>query len=482
MVDVLASRGEERRGSLRYAPGNWQTSVDPEISESAPVTEFISPSAWALVEDKFSPFAKDTLAKLVDFIQSEVVPAQKIYKAQIPTDPAKRWTTTIPIIEELKDKARRLGLWNLFLSKAHYPDVGTDLTNLEYAVMAEVMGRTGQLGPESTNCSAPDTGNMEVLARYGNAEQKKKWLTPLLNGEIRSAFSMTEKGVASSDATNVSTSIRQEGNEIVINGHKWWISGAADARCALHLVVGKSDPTNTNRHIQQSIVIVPANTPGVTIVRPMTVLGYDDAPEGHGEVIYNNVRVPIGNLIAGWGRGFEILQGRLGPGRIHHCMRSIGIAQAALDLMIQRVTDPTRKTFGKHLFEHGTIVSDIARSRAEIDGARLLVLSAAHQIDRVKAKGAMKDIGIAKYVVPGMALGVVDRAMQSFGAEGLSQDTPLAQWWAGLRTLRFADGPDEVHIQQIGKTELKRAPGLKTRTIETKEREAKVAARWKAVL
>jgi len=293
---------------------------------------------------------------------------------------------------------------------------------------------------------------------------------------------MTEYGTASSDATNVSTSIRQEGNEIVINGHKWWISGAQDVRCAVHLVVGKSDPTNSNRHIQQSVVIVPANTPGVKVVRPMHVMGFDDAPGGHAEVIYDNVRVPISNLVAGWGRGFEILQSRLGPGRIHHCMRSIGMAQAALDLMIQRVTDPNRKTFGKHLYEHGTIIANIAKSRAEIDSARLLVLSAAHQIDKVKAKGAKKDIGIAKFTVPNVALEVVDRAMQSFGAEGLSQDTPLSHWWSGLRTLRIADGPDEVHIQQIGKEELKRAPALHKRTAETKKREAKIAAKWKTAL
>ncbi|KAF8322275.1 acyl-CoA dehydrogenase NM domain-like protein [Clavulina sp. PMI_390] len=447
-----------------------------------PVTEYISPSAWALVEDKFSPFAKETLAKLCAFMKEEVIPAQRVYAAQIPTDPSIRWKTHIPLIEELKTKAKKLGLWNLFLSKAHYPQWGTDLTNLEYAVMAEIMGRTGQLGPESTNCSAPDTGNMEVLARYGSPEQQKKWLHPLLKGEIRSAFAMTEKGVASSDATNIGTSIRQEGNEIVINGHKWWISGATDVRCAVHILVGKSDPNNKSRYLQQSIVLVPANTPGVKIVRPMTVLGYDDAPEGHAEVIYDNVRVPLSNLVAGWGRGFEILQGRLGPGRIHHCMRSIGAAEAALELMLQRVTDPKRKTFGKFLHEHGTIISDIGRSRAEIDAARLLVLSAAHQIDKVRAKGAMKDIGMAKYIVPTMALSVVDRAIQSYGAEGLSQDTPLAKTWANLRTLRFADGPDEVHVQQIGKAELKRAEKLHEDTKRIKKAEASLAARTKTKL
>ncbi|EJT97585.1 acyl-CoA dehydrogenase NM domain-like protein [Dacryopinax primogenitus] len=425
-----------------------------------PVAAVTSPAAWALIEDKFRPHAKEMLAKLVDFVQNEVVPAERVYLAQIPTDPVKRWQTIPPILDELKTKAKKLCLWNMFLSKTHYPDVGIDLTNLEYALMAEVMGRTGALASMATNCSAPDTGNMEVFARYGTPEQKKKWLVDLMAGKTRSSFSMTERFVASSDATNIRTSIRKEGNEIVINGHKWWISGAGDPRCAVHLVMGKSDPTNPDRYKQQSIVIVPVNAPGVRVVRPMTAFGFDDAPEGHCEVIYENVRVPESNLIAGWGRGFEVIQGRLGPGRIHHCMRSIGLAQRALDLMLERITDPTRKTFGKYLHEHGTIVSNVAKSRAEIDSARLLVLSAANQIDRARAKGAMKEIGIAKFVVPSMALDVVDRAMQSFGAEGISQDTPLAYFFSGLRQLRYADGPDEVHIQQIGRKEIERAPEL----------------------
>jgi len=345
------------------------------------------------------------------------------------------------------------------------------LSNIEYGVIAEILAHAGHIGSEVMNCSAPDTGNMEVLARYGSPAQQKKWLYPLLNGEIRSAFSMTEKNVASSDATNICTSIRQEGNEIVINGHKWWISGAGDPRTKVHLVMGKSDPNNKSHYIQQSVVLVPADTPGVKIIRPMTVFGYDDAPEGHCEIIYDNVRVPLDSIILGWGRGFEIIQGRLGPGRIHHCMRSIGVAQASLNLMLQRVTDPERKTFGKYLYEHGTVIADIAKSRAEIEGARLLVLSAALQIDNYKAKGALKEIGIAKFVVPSMALTVVDRAMQSFGAEGISQDTELASRWAGLRTLRIADGPDAVHIQQVGQRELRRAPGLvkKAQELQSKE-------------
>ncbi|PSR73668.1 hypothetical protein PHLCEN_2v10587 [Hermanssonia centrifuga] len=445
---------------------------------SHPIVELTSPSSWAMVEDKFSPYAKETLAKLISFMDNEVLPALRVAHAQVPTDPETRWKTVIPIVKDLKAKARKLGLWNLFLSKKHYPKFGVDLTNLEYAVMAEVLGRGGQFGSEAVNCSAPDTGNMEVLARYGSPEQQEKWLVPLLNGEIRSAFAMTERFVASSDATNIRTSIRQDGNEIVINGHKWWISNAGDPRCALHLVLGKSDPNNKDRYKQQSIVIVPTNTPGVKIIRPMKVFGYDDAPEGHCEIIYDNVRVPLSNLVLGWGRGFEIIQGRLGPGRIHHCMRSIGLAQMALDLMIERVTDPTRKTFGKYLYEHGTVVADIARSRAEIESARLLVLSAALQIDKFQAKGALKEIGIAKFVVPSMALQVVDRAIQSFGAEGVSQDQVLAATWAGLRTLRLADGPDAVHIQQIGQRELKRAPGILKRHAEIKQKEKQLFEKY----
>ncbi|KAM0748350.1 acyl-CoA dehydrogenase NM domain-like protein [Meredithblackwellia eburnea MCA 4105] len=424
-----------------------------------PVTELISPSAWALVEDKVSPYAKELLAKLVKFVEEECVPAQSTFHDQVSTDPATRWKSYPAVIEDLKVKARKLGLWNLFLSKAHYPDVGVDLTNLEYSLMAEVMGRALRVAPEACNCSAPDTGNMEVLARYGTQEQKDKWLKPLLEGKTRSSFAMTERFIASSDATNIRTSIRLEGDEIVINGHKWWISGAGDPRNAVHLVMGKSDVT-ASKHQQQSMVIVPSNAPGVKLIRPMQVFGYDDAPEGHYEIIYDNVRVPVGNLIGGWGRGFEIIQGRLGPGRIHHCMRSIGIANRALELMLLRCTEPKKVMFGKMLKEHGTVIERIAKSRMEIEQARLLVLSAALQIDLVRAKGAMKDIGMAKAVVPIMVGEVIDRAMQVHGAEGICQDQPLAQLWANIRTLRFADGPDEVHLQQIGLQELKKAPAL----------------------
>ncbi|KAJ3500057.1 hypothetical protein NLJ89_g9961 [Agrocybe chaxingu] len=448
-----------------------------------PVVEYTSEASWAMIEDKFSPYAKETLAKVVKFLEDEILPAAKVAHAQLPDDPVKRWQTVIPVVTELKAKAKKLGLWNLFLSKAHYPEFGVPLTNLEYAVIAEVLGHAGPIGPESMNCSAPDTGNMEVLARYGSPEQQKKWLIPLLNGEIRSAFSMTEKNVASSDAKNIRTSIRQEGNEIVINGHKWWISGAGDPRTKLHLVLGKSDPNNKSEYNQQSIIIVPADAPGVKIIRPMKVFGYDDAPEGHCEIIYDNVRVPLSNLVLGWGKGFEIIQGRLGPGRIHHCMRSIGAAQASLNLMLQRVTDPSRKTFGKYLYEHGdssvTCFSTAdSLSSQELSLPTLRSLALILKIDKYKAKGAMKEIGIAKFVVPSMALTVIDRAMQSFGAAGLSQDTELAARWAGLRTLRFADGPDAVHIQQVGQRELKRAPGLVKKAQELKKKEEAVFAKY----
>ncbi|KAG2158888.1 acyl-CoA dehydrogenase/oxidase [Suillus bovinus] len=438
-----------------------------------PVVELTSEASWNLVEDRFTPYGKETLAKLVCFLQDEILPSVKLAHAQLPKDPVQRWKTVIPVIEELKVKARKLGLWNLFLSKTHYPEHGVPLTNLEYAVMAEILGRGGHLASEAVNCSAPDTGNMEVIARYGSPEQQRKWLVPLLNGEIRSAFAMTERFVSSSDARNIKTSIKREGDEIVINGHKWWISGAGDPRTKLHLVMGKSDPDNANVYQQQSVVIVPADAPGVKIIRPMEIFGYDDAPEGHCEIIYENVRVPVSNLVLGWGRGFEIIQGRLGPGRIHHCMRSIGVASSALDLMIQRVTDPTRKTFGKFLYQHGTVVAEIVRSRAEIESARLLVMSAALQIDKQRPKGALKEIGIAKLVVPAMACGVVDRAMQAYGAEGLSQDQELASMYAQLRTLRLAD----VHIQQVGQRELKRAPELHKRAAELKEKEFAVLSK-----
>ncbi|CDH52700.1 acyl-dehydrogenase [Lichtheimia corymbifera JMRC:FSU:9682] len=406
---------------------------------------------------KLSPKFQDLYAKAKDFVENDCIPAEKIFDAQMGQG-ENRWKVIPPVLEELKAKARSLGLWNLFLGK-DYPE-GPGLTNLEYSLIAELTGRCPKLAPEAMNCSAPDTGNMEVFAKYGTPAQKAKWLVPLMDGKIRSAFAMTEPAVASSDATNIETNIRREGNEYVINGRKWWISGAGDPRCAVYLVMGKSDPDNKNRHKQQSLVIVPADTPGITVVRPMMVFGYDDAPEGHCEMIFKDVRVPVENMVLGEGRGFEVIQGRLGPGRIHHCMRCIGMAERALELMITRVTDPSRRTFGKNLAEHGTIVQDIAMSRIEIDQARYLVLSAAQRIDEVKAKGALKEISMAKIATPNMLLRVLDRAMQAHGAGGLSQDFPLAKFFASARTLRYADGPDEVHKNQLGKVELRRAADI----------------------
>ncbi|KAK4686954.1 acyl-CoA dehydrogenase, partial [Tremellales sp. Uapishka_1] len=464
-----------------------------------PVLDFISPATWALVgglsneyggvfdsclqiEPLISSRAKGLLSSLIAFLQNDVLPSEKLFHSQIPLSAEDRWKSIPPVLEDLKLKAKSAGLWNLWLSGGDFQGLaggeGGGLTNLEYAVMAEIMGHSAILAPQATNCSAPDTGNMEVLARFGTAEQKKKYLVPLLNGEIRSSFSMTEYGVASSDATNLkNTSARQEGEELVLNGHKWWITGAGDPRNVLHIVLAVTDPSNSSPHKRHSLVLVDPKAKGVKIVRPLTVFGYDDAPEGHCEVKYDNVRVPVQDVVGGkqgLGRGFEIIQARLGPGRIHHCMRSIGIASRALDLLLERVSDPARKTFGKQLKEHGTVLADIAHSRAEIDQARLLVLAAARQIDLHGAKKAMKDIGIAKFTVPTMALRVVDRAMQVYGAEGVSADTPLAYYYASLRTLRYADGPDEVHVQQIGRQELKRVEKLIERHDEVKKREAKL--------
>ncbi|KAL1929975.1 hypothetical protein VTP01DRAFT_1129 [Rhizomucor pusillus] len=424
---------------------------------------------------KLSPKFQDLYAKAQDFVENDCIPAEKVYAAQMGQGD-QRWKVVPPVIEELKAKARSLGLWNLFLGR-DYPE-GAGLTNLEYALIAEISGRSS-LAPEAMNCSAPDTGNMEVFAKYGTPAQKEKWLKLLLDGKIRSAFAMTEPAVASSDATNIETNIRREGNEYVINGRKWWISGAGDPRCAVFLVMGKSDPNNANRHRQQSLVIVPASTPGITVVRPMQVFGFDDAPEGHCEVVFKDVRVPVENIVLGEGRGFEVIQGRLGPGRIHHCMRCIGKAERALELMIARVTDPSRRTFGKNLAEHGTIVADIARSRIEIDQARFLVLNAAKKIDLVKAKGAMKEIGMAKIATPTMLQNVVDRAMQAYGAAGLSQDTPLAGFFTRARTLRYADGPDEVHRNQLGKVELRRAAEIVAKQNEQRQSSDKKLANSK---
>lgn len=381
--------------------------------------------------------------KVREFIEKEVVPQWETYCEQLAAD---RWATP-PVMREMQAKARAAGLWNLFLPK-EYGDYSAGLSNLEYAPLAEEMGRF-KLAAEVFNCSAPDTGNMEVLAKYGNEQQKKQWLEPLLRGEIRSAFAMTEPEVASSDATNIQTSIRREGDEYVINGRKFYISGLNCRDCKIMIVMGKSDPDNPNRHLQQSQVLVPTDTPGVIIKRPMNVLGFDDAPEGHAEVIFDNVRVPVENIILGEGRGFEIAQGRLGPGRIHHCMRLIGAAQKSFELMCKRVND--RVVFGQPMSKQGSVREDIAKSFCEIEQARLLTLKAADAMDRLGNKGAKELIAMIKIVAPNMALAVVDRAIQVHGAVGLSQDLPLAKFFAYARTLRLADGPDQVHMMQLGR-------------------------------
>jgi acyl-CoA dehydrogenase len=391
--------------------------------------------------------AKDLQARVLDFARNECLPAEKVFADQL-AKAADRWQP-VPVMEELKKKAKERGLWNLFLPESQN---GAGLTNLEYAPLCEIMGHYPLAG-EATNCSAPDTGNMEVLERYGTPEHKEKWLKPLLAGEIRSAFCMTEPDVASSDATNIRSRIERDGDHYVINGRKWWSSGAGDPRCKIFVFMGKTDP-NAHTHLQQSMILVPRDTPGVTIKRMLSVFGYDHAPHGHAEIEFENVRVPASNILLGEGRGFEIAQGRLGPGRIHHCMRTIGVAERALELMCRRVQQ--RTAFGKKLSEMGSIRQDIAKSRIEIDQTRLLTMYAAHQMDTVGNKSARTEIAEIKVAAPSMALRVVDRAMQAHGGMGVSQDTFLAAAWANLRTLRFADGPDEVHLDQLGRMELKK--------------------------
>jgi acyl-CoA dehydrogenase len=380
-----------------------------------------------------------------EFMEQEIVPAEAVYDEQVRESGDPYFHP--PIMEELKSKARAAGLWNLFLPDERW---GAGLTNLEYAPLAELMGRSF-IGPEAFNCNAPDTGNMEVLAQYGTDAQQQQWLVPLLEGEIRSCFSMTEPDVASSDATNIQSSIVRDGDEYVINGRKWWTTGAARERCTISIFMGKTDPEGP-KHRQQSMILIPLDTPGVEKVRSLSVFGYDGG-EGHLEMRFTDVRVPVDNILVGEGEGFAIAQGRLGPGRIHHCMRSIGQAERALELMVQRVNE--RSTFGKKIAEHQIVQDWIARSRIEIEQARLLTLKAAWMMDEVGNKAAKAEIAMIKVVARNMALGVIDRAIQAFGGAGVCQDTPLAHAYAHLRTLRLADGPDEVHLMSLARQEMK---------------------------
>lgn len=391
----------------------------------------------------YSPKVQELQKKLQRFMEDFVYPAESVYQEQLQ---ANRWAQP-PIMEELKEKARNAGLWNLFLPESPR---GAGLTNLEYAPLCEMMGRS-HIAPEAFNCAAPDTGNMEILDRYGTPQQQKEWLEPLLAGTIRSAFAMTEPDVASSDATNIQCNIRREGDFYVINGRKWWTSGILHPNCKLIIVMGKTNP-EAPRHLQQSQVLVPRDTPGVKIVRHLPVFGYDDAPHGHGELVFEDVRVPVRNILLGEGRGFEIAQGRLGPGRIHHCMRLIGLAERALEAMCRRVK--RRVAFGKALSEQTVTLERIAEARIRIEQARLLVLKAAYLMDTVGNKVARKEIAMIKVAAPNMALQVIDWAIQAHGAAGVCDDFGLAYAYASARTLRIADGPDEVHRNQIAKLEL----------------------------
>jgi acyl-CoA dehydrogenase len=397
---------------------------------------------------EYSPRVTALRERVSAFMERHVYPNEAEYFAALDQG-ASRWTVP-PVIEDLKSLAREAGLWNLFLPDSEH---GHGLTNLEYAPLAEIMGGS-RIAPEVFNCAAPDTGNMEVLTRYGSDEQKERWLGPLLRGEIRSAFAMTEPDVASSDATNIKSTITRNGDEYVLDGRKWWTSGAMDPRCKIIIFMGRSNPDAT-KHSQQSMILVPMDAPGIRILRPLTVYGYDDAPHGHAEMLFENVRVPADNLILGEGRGFEIAQGRLGPGRIHHCMRLIGVAERALASLCRRAA--SRVAFGKALADRGVVREAIANSRIEIDQARLLTLKAADTMDRKGNKAARAEIAMIKVVAPSMALRVIDRAVQVHGGAGVSDDFGLAAAWAGARTLRLADGPDEVHRISIAKLELARA-------------------------
>jgi acyl-CoA dehydrogenase len=398
----------------------------------------------------YSERCKQLQARLLAFMDEHIYPNERAFGEEIAANARDKGTRWLPLdlVERLKPLAREAGLWNLFLPRSTRAPEG--LSNLDYAPLCEIMGRV-PWAPEVFNCSAPDTGNMETLERYASDDIKRTWLEPQLRGEVRSAFAMTEPDVASSDATNIATRIERDGEHYVINGHKWWISGAGDPRCKVFIVMGKTDP-NAARHQQQSMIVVPAETPGITIVRPLPVFGYDDAPHGHCEILFENVRVPAANMLLGEGRGFEIAQGRLGPGRIHHCMRAIGVAERALELMCKRLG--SRVAFGKKISDQGVWRERIAEARIRIDTARLLTLKAAYMMDTVGNKHAQAEIAMIKVLAPTVAQDVLDWAIQAHGAAGVSDDFPLAYQWAGNRTLRLADGPDEVHRNAIAKLEL----------------------------
>ena len=393
---------------------------------------------------EFSPKVQELRKRLMAFMDEFIYPNEALFRQQV--DEGDRWEAPA-LLGELKPRAQEAGLWNLFMPQT-YAEFSPGLTNLEYAPLAEIMGRV-MWASEVFNCSAPDTGNMEVLARYGSSEQQEQWLQPLMRGEIRSAFCMTEPDVASSDATNIETSIVRDGDDYVINGRKWWSSGASGNHCKIYIVMGKTDPANKNRYQQQSMILVPANAEGVTVERPLQVFGYDDAPEGHAEVLFENVRVPASNMLLGEGRGFEIAQGRLGPGRIHHCMRLVGLAQRALEAMCERAE--TRIAFGRPLSKQQSVREEIARSACDVEQARLLTLKAAERMDKGGNKAAKDLIAMIKIVAPSMACTVLDRAIQIHGGAGVCQDFFLAHAYAAARTIRLADGPDQVHMMQLGR-------------------------------
>ncbi|KAH7240514.1 hypothetical protein FSOLCH5_010742 [Fusarium solani] len=421
--------------------------------------------------------AKKTLDEVERFVQEKCIPADAVFAQMLGKTAEERFSAHPQILEDLKEEARRRGLWNLFLPKGHYAE-GAGYSNLEYGLMAEQLGKS-QIASETMNCSAPDTGNMEVLAKFGNSAQKTTWLEPLLEGRIRSAFLMTEPNVASSDATNIRFDMKRDGDEYILNGSKWWSSGAGDPRCELYIVMGKTDASNPDAYHQQSVILVPARTPGITVHRMLSVFGYDDAPHGHGHISFNNVRVPSSNIVLGEGRGFEIIQGRLGPGRIHHTMRCIGAAERALELVLSRIHDPSKTPFGKMLHEHGHVITQVAQARVDIDASRFVVLNAAVKIDKGGAKSAIREIAEAKILVPKMLCRILDNAIQIYGGAGVSQDTPLAYMWASARTMRLVDGPDEVHMLQLGRRESRRAEAVRARLQAQKELEQDLFSAYK---